>query len=163
MFLAELAANASLRQEIREAIEGGLPVYAECGGLMYLSRRIRWGRLTADMVGALPYEIEMTDEPQGHGYVLAECSGKNPFFEQGAMLRGHEFHHSRLVSPTESISTVFDLKRGVGVGGKRDGLVYKNVLACYTHLHAGGAPKWAPSLVAKALEHAGLSVTRVGG
>ena len=149
-FLQELNGNTWLRLEIREAALDGMPVYAECGGLMYLARAIHWGNRQADMVGVLPVEIEMTSQPQGHGYVQAECVRENPFFALGTVVRGHEFHNSRLIECGEIPGPVFKLQRGGGYGGSLDGLSLKNVLACYTHLHASGAPGWAASLVARA-------------
>jgi cobyrinic acid a,c-diamide synthase len=154
MFMAELSANQSLRQSLRDSIEKGLPVYAECGGLMYLSRRIVWGERSAEMVGALPYDVEMMDRPQGHGYVIAEVTDDNPFLPKGAVLRGHEFHHSRLVNVGESLHTAYQLTRGNGLGQRRDGLIYRNVLAGYMHLHAAGAPGWAEALVVRARGYA---------
>ncbi|MEW5956594.1 MAG: cobyrinate a,c-diamide synthase [Chloroflexota bacterium] len=150
MFLDELSANESLRQEIRAGIEAGLPVYAECGGLMYLTRRIVWGHRSAAMVGALPCQVELIDRPQGHGYVLGEAVGDNPFLPVGASLRGHEFHHSRLLDWRGELPTAYALARGQGLGAGRDGLVYRNVLATYTHLHAAGSPGWAAGLVGRA-------------
>lgn len=158
IFLSELAANISLRREVRRAAEGGLPIYAECGGMMYLSRRIHWQGQAGEMCGVLPIEVEMTGRPQGHGYVLAKVDSPNPFFQTGEELRGHEFHQSRLVNPGahfQDLATAYDLQRGAGLGrsGKgdaRDGLLYRNVLASYTHLHAGGAPGWAAGLAAAA-------------
>ena len=158
MFMEELSANLALRVTIREAIENDLPVYAECGGLMYLSQRIRWGEKSAEMVGALPCEIEMTDKPQGHGYVITQVENENPFFSLGTVLRGHEFHNSRLVTLSSngckhSLKTAYRLTRGNGIGESRDGILYRNVLASYTHLHCGGAPNWAAGLVRRALEY----------
>jgi cobyrinic acid a,c-diamide synthase len=149
MFMDELSANVSLRASIRQAIENDLPVYAECGGLMYLSQRIVWGERSAEMVGALPVEIEMTGKPQGHGYVVAGVENENPFFGPGTVLRGHEFHNSRLVSQ-DHLATAYQLSRGNGLGNGRDGLLYRNILASYTHLHIGGAPDWAKGLVRRA-------------
>lgn len=154
MFMAELSANHTLRQDLREAIERGLPVYAECGGLMYLSRRIVWGERSAEMVGALPYDVEMMDRPQGHGYVIAEVTDDNPFLPKGTVLRGHEFHHSRLINIDQSLRTAYALTRGNGLGQRCDGLIYRNVLAGYMHLHAAGAPGWAEALVARARGYA---------
>jgi cobyrinic acid a,c-diamide synthase len=155
MFMDELSANGSLRADIFQAIENDLPVYAECGGLMYLSQRIGWGEKSAEMVGALPCEIEMTDKPQGHGYVIARVENENPFFPPGTVLRGHEFHNSRLfsVSTGNSLVTAYRLSRGNGIGENRDGIVYRNVLASYTHLHSGGAPGWAAGLARRAREY----------
>jgi len=157
MFMAELAANVSLRQSVKAAAEAGLPIYAECGGLMYLARRIRWGEQSAEMAGVLPCDVEMTGRPQGHGYVEAVVDADNPFFPVGTVLRGHEFHNSRLIphvpgacevpGTPDGVRTAYRLARGNGIGGGRDALVYRNVLASYTHLHAAGAPDWAAALV----------------
>ncbi len=149
IFMDELQANASLRHEIRTAIGDGLPVYAECGGLMYLARRITWNGRGAEMVGALPCDVELTAKPQGHGYVTLQVASENPWFASGTELRGHEFHHSRLTNLGE-VAFAYRVVRGRGVDGARDGLIYKNVLASYTHLHAGGAPQWAERFVAVA-------------
>jgi len=149
VFMEKLSANVSLRMGIRRAAEEGLPIYAECGGMMYLSRRLRWGERSAEMAGVLPCEVEMTDRPQGHGYVTLRVDSDNPFFAEGTLLRGHEFHNSRLVPAEDApLRTAYALGRGVGVGGRRDGLLYKNVLASYTHLHTGGARDWAAGIVA---------------
>ena len=157
MFMAELAANVSLRQSVKAAAEAGLPIYAECGGLMYLARRIRWGEQSAEMAGVLPCDVEMSGRPQGHGYVEAVVDAANPFFPVGTVLRGHEFHNSRLIphvpgacevpGTPDGVRTAYRLARGNGIGGGRDALVYRNVLASYTHLHAAGAPDWAAALV----------------
>jgi cobyrinic acid a,c-diamide synthase len=150
MFLPELSANRALLQAVRAAISAGLPVYAECGGLMYLCQRIVWGEQSASMVGALPFTVELTNRPQGHGYVMAQANPGNPFFGPGAVIRGHEFHNSRVVNWQGQPPPGYQLQRGHGLGGGSDGLVTNNVLAAYTHLHAAGAPGWAQGLVAKA-------------
>jgi cobyrinic acid a,c-diamide synthase len=151
IFMDELSANAGMRQSIRRAAESGLPIHAECGGMMYLARRIRWGERSAEMVGALPCEIEMTGKPQGHGYVVAQVDEENPFFEKGTLLRGHEFHNSRLVGIEETqLNTACKLSRGGGLGNGRDGIVIHNILASYTHLHVGATRGWAENLVRRA-------------
>jgi cobyrinic acid a,c-diamide synthase len=148
IFMEELSDNRCLRLDIRSAARSGLPIYAECGGLMYLARRIVWKGRSAEMVGVLPCDIEMVDRPQGHGYVIAEAVEDNPFLSAGTIIRGHEFHNSRIVNWQGDMSTAYRLLRGNGLGGGRDGLVYRNVLASYTHLHASGSPGWAEGLVA---------------
>jgi cobyrinic acid a,c-diamide synthase len=153
IFMDELAANRSLLSSLRTAVEAGLPVYAECGGLMYLSQTICWGDRSAHMAGVLPCQVELTGKPQGHGYVQAETSGKDPFFPAFTQLRGHEFHHSKVAGCQYSLRTAYRLTRGSGLGGRRDGLMYKNVLAGYTHIHAAGAPDWAPGLVSRATHY----------
>ena len=150
---AELAANGTFCRSLKAAAEGGLPVYAECGGLIYLGRSLTVGEKKYPMTSVLPADFILEKRPQAHGYTVLEVRRQNPFFESGAMLRGHEFHYSRIVNISELPETVFGMHRGVGIDGKADGLVYKNILASYTHLHALGTPEWAPGLVNKAREY----------
>jgi len=144
--LQKLEANYLLRQNIADAIEDGLPVYAECAGLMYLCESICWQGQRYEMVGAIPAEVELCSRPQGHGYVVAEVTGENPFFTNGISLRGHEFHHSRL-RKKGNLDFIYRISRGYGIDGTSDGVMYKNVLASYTHLHALGTPQWANGFV----------------
>lgn len=153
-----LSDNAALRGEIREAAKGGLPIYAECGGLMYLGRGIRAKGKVFPMVGVLPLWTEFTDRPQGHGYVVLECIKENPFVPVGEVLKGHEFHYSRIVDLEESsVDLAFAVRRGSGAAGLRDGIVFGNVLAMYGHIHSGGCEGWARWLAA-ALRREGVSV-----
>lgn len=154
MYAERLEANAGLRASVRAAIEDGMPVYAECGGLMYLCRKLVYNSRVYDMVGALPADVVMEDRPQGHGYTLMEVTGPNPFFALGTLIRGHEFHHSRVINAaTDRLGFAYRVRRGVGIDGRNDGLVYRNVLAAYSHIHAVAEPGWAPSLVARAAEY----------
>ncbi|MBM3127399.1 MAG: cobyrinate a,c-diamide synthase [Chloroflexi bacterium] len=154
VFLRELQANASLRAEICAAIENGLPVYAECGGLMYLARAITWRDQRGEMVGALPFDVTVTDKPQGHGYVELEVIAENPLFARGTIVRGHEFHNSRInlegLGDLLGLNCAYRITRGHGLDGARDGIVYKNAFASYTHLHALVTPEWATAFSAKA-------------
>jgi cobyrinic acid a,c-diamide synthase len=148
VFAAELEAGLALRQKIRRAVEEGLPVYAECGGLMYLCRHLHLNGDRYEMVGALPCDAVMERRPQGHGYTVVEVVGSNPFFPVGRILRAHEFHHSRIVNVEAGrVSFALHVHRGWGADGRRDGLVYKNVLALYSHIHVLGVPEWAQALV----------------
>jgi len=148
-FLEELEANSGLRRDIAEAVEDGLPVYAECAGLMYLCRGIRWRDRRYEMVDIIPAEAEICQRPQGHGYVVAKVSGENPFFSLGLTIRGHEFHHSKL-SISGGLKYAYRIRRGQGIDGKVDGIIYKNVFAAYTHVHALGTPNWADAFVSLA-------------
>ncbi|RLB58994.1 MAG: cobyrinic acid a,c-diamide synthase [Deltaproteobacteria bacterium] len=147
---AALANNAALRGRLRRAVEQGLPVWAECGGLMYLSQAIVEQDRVYPMVGALPLRVTRRRRPQGHGYVIARVDRSNPFLPVGRVIHGHEFHYSRPAGQVAVDSSVMKLERGTGLGQGRDGLVVGNVLACYTHLHALGVPEWAGALVAAA-------------
>jgi cobyrinic acid a,c-diamide synthase len=163
-FLEELEANCQLRRDVADAVEHGLPVYAECAGLMYLCRGIRWQGRRHEMVGAVPAEAEISQRPQGHGYVEAEVTGENPLFPVGMTLRGHEFHHSRL-STSSDLGFAYRLKRGHGIDGEVDGIIYKNVFAAYTHLHALGTPEWAEAIISLAYKEKknSLSVSVLAG
>jgi cobyrinic acid a,c-diamide synthase len=144
---AALAANETFRNSLNRAIDEGLPVYAECGGLMYLGKELLLDGNAYPMTGALPVRFALETKPQGHGYTILNVSRPNPYYPVGTTLRGHEFHYSRpVVSPSEDLTFVFDVERGRGFQGGRDGLCKKNLLATYTHLHAGGTLNWAESL-----------------
>jgi cobyrinic acid a,c-diamide synthase len=148
-FLCDLEKNRTLREDVAHGIEEGLPVYAECAGLMYLCQRIRWQERSYEMVGIIPAEVQLSEKPEGHGYMTAEVIDKNPLFPTGLSIRGHEFHHSN-VSLKSGVKFAYQVKRGYGIDGKMDGVLYKNVLATYMHLHALGTPCWAEAFVSLA-------------
>jgi len=148
VFMKELEANSALRAAIRSAIEDGLPVYAECGGLMYLSGRMTWQGESRQMVGALPCDILMHEKPRGHGYMELVATGAGDWFGSGLKIRGHEFHYSEVVGlDTEKTGFAYKVLRGAGVDREHDGILYRNVLASYTHLHSLGSPGWAEGFV----------------
>ena len=155
-----LSRNASLRRDIASQIERGLPVYAECGGLMYLSRQIAWHGAEASMVGALPLDIEVDDRPQGRGYVVLRESGNALWpavrgSPAGAELKAHEFHHARVSRFHADVQFAYDVARGHGVDGQHDGIVYKNVLASFSHQRTIGDNRWVWRFVAFVREVAG--------
>jgi len=147
----ELARNTSFRQSLRQAVEGGLPVYAECGGLIYLGESI----VLADgeehaLAGIFPIRFGMSTKPQAHGYTIFQVEGANSFYASGSEIKGHEFRYSRVLEwRGQSEQLVLKMLRGKGFSEGRDGLVYKNVLAMYTHVHAEGTLDWAPNFVAR--------------
>ncbi len=148
IFMEELEANSGLRAEIRQAIEAGMPVYAECGGLMYLSGKMTWQGKRREMVGALPCDILMHEKPRGHGYMELEAEGGSGWFAPGLKIRGHEFHYSEVVGlDSAKTSFAYRVLRGTGVDKYHDGILYRNVLASYTHLHSLGSEGWAEGLV----------------
>ena len=133
-----LAQNESFRRSLKKAIEEGLPVYAECGGLMYLGEAIIFNDNRYPMVGAIDYEFVIEKRPQGHGYSILRVEHPTPFYEEGITLYGHEFHYSRPVPSKGTRKSVLACKviRGHGILDKSEGIVYKNVFATYTHIHA---------------------------
>jgi len=140
--MAALEANRALRKDIHQQIEAGLPVYAECGGLMYLSRSIQWRGQQRDMVGIIPADAIMHERPVGRGYTEL-CETRHMLWPRGpsgnpgdgsqARLSAHEFHYSSLEGLPAGQRYGFQVLRGNGIDGQHDGFIYKNVLACYTH------------------------------
>ncbi|MDE2092960.1 MAG: cobyrinate a,c-diamide synthase [Burkholderiales bacterium] len=149
-WMEALEANQTLRADIRAAIETGLPVYAECGGLMYLARSLTWRGRRCAMVGALPGDVVMHDRPQGRGYVMLEETGSGPWpHGAAAPIPAHEFHYSRLenLELHAPLRFAYRVLRGTGIDGTHDGLVYKNLLACYSHLRDAGQHRWTARFV----------------
>ena len=143
-----LSENKRFRQDVRRLAEKGLPIYAECGGLMYLGERLVLDGGTYPMVGLLPVTFGFSERPQGHGYTIFEVKRPNPYLKLGARVRGHEFHYSNVLEwGGKSEDLAFRMIRGGGFVGKGDGLCYKNTLATYSHIHALGTPSWAGSMV----------------
>ncbi len=143
-----LADNVTFRASLKERIEEGLPVYAECGGLMYLGQSLVVDGKEFPMVGVLPLSLILEKKPQGHGYTILEVADKNPYYPVGEVLKGHEFHYSKaVIHPSDDTRAVFKVLRGEGIDGKKDGFCRKNVLATYTHIHAGGNRDWAGRLL----------------
>ena len=148
---AQLSENRSYALKMKDLAEGGLPIYAECGGLMYLGRELALSEGNFPMAGVLPVVFGFSKKPQGHGYTIVRVARDNPYFAAGTLLKGHEFHYSTVQTlDTQEQDLVFTMERGNGIKDGRDGLCRKNVLATYTHIHALGTPQWAPALVALA-------------
>jgi len=146
-----LAANANLCRELHDAIEAGLPAYAECGGLMYLARGIEWNGRRAGMVGVIPADIVMHSRPVGRGYVHLRETGRSPWPQPGVQdsqpIRAHEFHYSSVENLAPGAEFAYDVERGHGIDGRHDGIVHKNLLASYAHLRDVAGNPWARRFV----------------
>ncbi len=146
-----LEANSMLRSEIRNAIAAGMPAYAECGGLMYLARKISWQGRSYDMVGAIPGDVVMHDKPVGRGYVHLAENPEHPWprpHSPANNIKAHEFHYSSLENLPADSKFAYHVTRGYGITGEHDGLVLHNLLASYTHLRTIGSCYWAARFVA---------------
>lgn len=147
-----LSQNVSFMESLRDAAEDGLPIYAECGGAVYLGEVLHFQGESFPLVGVLPVEYGFQAKPRGHGYTVLETVGENPFFPLGQTLRGHEFHYTYMLSSeAEDLDFAFRMHRGYGYDGINDGLCRKNVLASYTHVHSLGTVDWAPALIRTAV------------
>ena len=150
--MEKLANNITFKQSVRLAIEQAMPVYAECGGLMYLARQLTWQEKTCTMVGALPFDIAMNARPQGRGYVHLRETGKGLWSLQdvqgvSAEFYAHEFHYSNVLNLPTHLPFAYEVLRGSGLDGKQDGIIYKNTLACYVHLRDVENNRWAKRFV----------------
>jgi len=152
---ALISANETLRKAIKEAAEKGFPIYAECGGLMFLGEELFWEGKSYPMVGILPISVGVSKKPQGHGYTVIEAETPNPYYKTGQVLHGHEFHYSHVLAMSEKdgVYFAFKMKKGEGIMNKKDGLCYKNVLATYSHLHALGAGEWVTGFIISAVKY----------
>ncbi len=144
----ELAANDTFRTSVKECADSGLPIYAECGGLIYLGESIRMEGEEYPLAGVFPVRFGMSARPQAHGYSIFEVDSDTPYYARGEEVRGHEFRYSTILAWSgREDQLAFRMKRGKGFSGGRDGLRYNNVLALYTHVHACGTPAWAGRFV----------------
>ncbi|PID72308.1 MAG: cobyrinic acid a,c-diamide synthase [Desulfobulbus propionicus] len=144
----QLSGNCSFRKSLVDAVEKGLPVYAECGGLIYLGRSITMDGITYPLVGIFPVDFGLSKKPQAHGYSAFTVERENNFYPSGTTVKGHEFRYStveRWDGSDEQL--VVQMERGTGFYNGRDGLQYKNTLAMYTHVLAPGAPEWVIGLI----------------
>ncbi|MCW8899556.1 MAG: cobyrinate a,c-diamide synthase [Gammaproteobacteria bacterium] len=156
-WMTELEANVSLRKQIKEQIESGLPAYAECGGLMYLSKSISWDNKQSEMVGVIDADIIMNKRPQGRGYVCLKRTHDFLWPEKSSdneneQISAHEFHYSGFknlesIDSNSNIKYAYEMKRGSGISGLHDGLIYKNLLANYAHLRDTSRFHWVSEFV----------------
>ena len=150
----QLADNVSFRNSVRDMAEKGLPIYAECGGLIFLGRSIVLDGVEYPLADVFPVTFGLARKPQAHGYSIFTADSKNPFYPVGTRVKGHEFRYSTVENwqgnPQE---LALNLERGTGFKEKRDGLCKNNVLALYTHVLAPGTPEWAKGILRAAAKY----------
>lgn len=156
IFAAGLEANASMRVSLAAAVGDGLPVYAECGGLVYLCRELEVDGRRRKLVGALPLAARMTGSRQALGYVEAEARTDNLMFASGERVRGHEFHWSAIDWQEENLA--YDCFSSREPGGRVDGFSAGNLLASYVHINFAGNPRAAERLIEACADVKGVSV-----
>ena len=147
VFAKELAANKTLHQEIRAFVEGLKPVYAECGGLMYLGKSLQtFDGAIFDMVGVLPIRTTMRNQRMALGYTRAKVLRDTFLCPKGGEIIGHEFHWSTL-SESGEVCYAYETSKRLGGPKKYDGILVKNVLASYLHVHFASDLRMAKRLV----------------
>jgi cobyrinic acid a,c-diamide synthase len=147
LYGGDLEANSSFRRDVRAAARAGLPIYAECGGLMYLGRSIRdLSGAGFKMAGVFPWTVRMTGKRKALGYREVVAVKGWGGLKGGLRIRGHEFHYSEMMQrPPSSIKRAFSF--ATGPNGTGDGYLYKNTMASYTHLHFGSNIEFAKGFV----------------
>jgi cobyrinic acid a,c-diamide synthase len=150
--MQELEHNSAMRAAIKSVIDNGLPTYAECGGLMYLSRSLNWHGKTCQMAGVIAADTVMHDTPQGRGYIRLQQTGEHPWgaetsTAEPAVIAGHEFHYSALTNLDPATRFAYRILRGTGIDGEHDGIVQNNLLACYAHQRDTSNNHWTRRFV----------------
>ncbi|MFH1155703.1 MAG: cobyrinate a,c-diamide synthase [Pseudomonadota bacterium] len=150
----ELAANTSFRHHLRQLAQNGLPIYAECGGLIFLGESLILDGITYPMTGVFPITFGLSKRPEGHGYTTVTVVNDNPFYQMGEVIRGHEFRYSSILNIDYKDSEMaFSMNRGRGIINKRDGFCKWRVLGTYTHILAPGTDSWAKGIVRNAFQY----------
>ena len=132
LFAKELSASRT-RDEIKKAAQDGMPIYGECGALLYLNESLKTDRIYK-MAGILPASSRMADKLQALGYTEAETAMNSPIARKGKITRGHEFHYS-VTECDRDAKLVYRLKRGKGIIDGKDGLMEHKTMASYMHAH----------------------------
>ncbi|PYM85888.1 MAG: cobyrinate a,c-diamide synthase [Candidatus Rokuibacteriota bacterium] len=149
LYARELAGNARMREAVRRFAAANRPVYAECGGLMYLAAVLEDAAGVAHpMVGVLPAAVRMRTGRLTLAYSEVELTADAPLGRAGAVARGHEFHCSALDPVPAAVPRVYRLRQRHGAGGRAEGYLVGRTLMSYVHLHFGSAPGVADALVA---------------
>jgi len=154
LFAEGLQENIGMREAVRHAADGDMPIYAECGGLMYAcSEMVDLDGRPWKMSGLFDARVQMTKRLEALGYVEARVIKDNVLGKVGDVTRGHVFHYSTVTSTNEQ-DYAYDLDRVKGIMGTKDGFTKRNVLASYAHLHFGSNRRFAESFVEHAHRHA---------
>ena len=149
-FFGQLSSNVALNAEVKSMIDGGMPAWAECGGLIYLSRSATWQGKSWPLAGVLPFDISYDRRPVGCGYMELSSRVDSQWFVAGERIRAHEFHYSKPSGQEHPAGCQFEVRRGAGITGSEDGILHRNLFASYAHIHAAGNPEWAGRFVSLA-------------
>lgn len=161
IFVEPLARNRSMAESIQRAYRAGMPIYAECGGLMYLGRSLRTesgGRF--DMAGVIPVDVEMDGQLHRFGYRQLLTLEDSILSPKGQFYRGHEFHWSRIVSQNGGLRPAYQMQNAEGDAIGYEGFVGPNLLASYVHLHFGQNPLLVDKFVQHCRDYALVHASR---
>jgi cobyrinic acid a,c-diamide synthase len=155
MFARELAENHSMREDVYRAARGGMPILAECGGLMYLTKRlVDFSGEAYAMAGVISAECSMQSKLQTVGYVEAKALRSNILCSAGSTFRGHEFHFSQMTPLEEQdFPWAFEFTKNRTGAKYFGGYADKNVVASYLHMHFMGQENAAEQFIEKCAEY----------
>ena len=148
LFSKELSNNQSMLKDIKDFHLDNRPIFAECGGLMYLMKSIHEDAV----VNVYPYKSILTERVQALKYTIAEVQKDNIISKKGEVFHGHEFHYSKVIVDTPKNEFAFKITRGKGSYNLQDGFMEKNTLASYVHTHVAAMPNFGGNLCLSALE-----------
>lgn len=150
IFKKQLTSNTSMLNSIKTFSQDNHPIYAECGGLMYLTKSID----KEPMVNVFPYKSMLTKKVQGLSYTIAKVIQDNPILKKDTEYHGHEFHYSKVeYTGSDKNDFAFKMRRGVGITGEYDGLLKNNTIASYIHTHTSCLPEFAYNFTQSAIEN----------
>ena len=151
LFSRQLNENKTMLNDIKSFHLEDRPIFAECGGLMYLMNSIH----DDAQVGVYPYKAVLTDRVQALKYTIAEVQEDNIISKKGEVFHGHEFHYSKVIVDKLKHPLAFKITRGKGSYDFRDGFMERNTLASYVHTHVAAMPDFAGNLTISAKELGG--------
>lgn len=154
LFARRLSDNESLRTEIKGLTERDFPVYAECGGLMFLCQGIENTEGTFyPMVGLYPFAVRMLGHLKSLGYREVTLAVSCPLGTPGRTIRGHEFHYSEMIEEPAGVQFAYTIANRAGKDAHREGFLVNNTLGSFVHLHFGSNPDVARNFVRLCWEH----------
>jgi cobyrinic acid a,c-diamide synthase len=147
LYAEQLSGNRTMLNEVRKFAASGRPIYAECGGMLYLSESLNVDGESYAMAGVLPLSMEMTRKLVQFGYVTVEFTEDCPLGRKGTVVRGHSFHYSRIAARGD-MNTNYQVQYSMSGKDELEGFRQGNLLASYIHLHFRANPAVAESFVA---------------
>lgn len=148
LFSKELSNNKTMLKDIKDFHLADRPIFAECGGLMYLMNSIHDDKMS----GIYPYKSILTDRVQALKYTITEVQEDNIISKKGEVINGHEFHYSKVLVDNLQNKLAFKITRGKGSYNNQDGFMSRNTLASYVHTHVAAMPDFGGNLTISAKE-----------
>ncbi|WGI16873.1 Ni-sirohydrochlorin a,c-diamide synthase [Methanonatronarchaeum sp. AMET-Sl] len=151
IYAEQLEQNQKIRQQIKTKSQQGMPIYGECGGLLYLLNKIEYQNQEYKMTGALKGK-GIVGENRVVGYTKIKTTKNNPLHQNQKTIKAHEFHHSE-IKQLKNPKYSYKLHRGTGIQNQKDGLTKNNTIGTYQHIHLTPYPEIAKNFLKKCKKH----------